>query len=379
MSTSFFSSADIQQLWQAMVAANHVSDGIWKAALQPLMGLYRTSLPPSDSAAGVFQVLNVLNTTPRLVDGSIPVEVVFGNLRILSPDARVTELAARLLARLQGESGMGRGGGPPVGYTGAHEEAYTGPNDDTLPFDFLSGGYKAGRSVVKLVVPRFEGSQPAIGASGQQRRYSGTGWLIAPELIITNLHVICARETGEGDPDPADLELQVKGTEVQLDYDRDKAVPVTTTVTGLVARGQRGGERDYAVLRVVRRAEWPAPLALRRQRPSIPPEGYAVNIIQHPAGMPKRVAARSNLLRPSTAPELQYFSDTLGGSSGSPLCNDAWEVIGLHRASGPASNVIVKGKEASTYNIGVPIDAILADLQATSPALLGEIAPSILP
>jgi endonuclease G, mitochondrial len=130
---------------------------------------------------------------------------------------------------------------------------------------------------------------------------------------------------------------------------------------------------------VVRRAEWPAPLALRRQPPSIPPEGYAVNIIQHPAGMPKRVAARSNLLRPSTGRELQYFSDTLGGSSGSPLCNDAWEVIGLHRASGPAANVVVKGKPASTYNIGVPIDAILADLQATSPAVLGEIAPSILP
>lgn len=379
MSISLFPGADIQQLWQALVDANHVGDSIWKAALQPLMGLFRTSLPASDTAGGLFQVLHILCSTPRLVDGSIPVEVVLGNLRILSPDARVTDLAARLLARLAGESGIGRGGGPPVGYTAAHEEAYTGANDDTLPFDFLNGGHKVGRSVVKLVVPRYEGAQPAIGSNGEQRRYSGTGWLIAPELVITNFHVICARETGEGDPEPADLDLQVTGTSVQLDYDREHAVPATTTVTGLVARGQRGGERDYAILRVVRRAEWPAPLALRRQPPSIPPEGYAVNVIQHPAGMPKRVAARSNLLRPSTGRELQYFSDTLGGSSGSPLCNDAWEVIGLHRASGPAANVVVKGKQASTYNIGVPIDAILADLQATSPAVLGEIAPSILP
>jgi endonuclease G, mitochondrial len=373
-----FSTAEIQQLWQAMVGAN-VGGAVWKAALQPLMSLFRTNLPPSDTAAGLFEVLNILNATPRLVDGTIPIEVVLGNLRLLSPDAHVSELAARMLARLQGESGLGRGGGPPVGYTAPTDEAYTGSSDDTLPFDFLRGGHQAGRSVVKLVVPRFEGGQPAIGANGQQRRYSGTGWLIAPELIITNLHVICARETGEGDPDPADLELQVTGTEVQLDYDRDQAVPATTTVTGLAARGQRGGARDYAILRVVRRDAWPAPLALRRQPPSIPPEGYAVNIIQHPAGMPKRVAARSNLLRPSTDHELQYFSDTLGGSSGSPLCNDAWEVIGLHRASGPAANVVVKGKPASTYNLGVPIDAILLDLQATSPAVLGEIAPSILP
>jgi len=39
MSASSCSGADIQQLWQALVDANHVGDSIWKAALQPLMGL----------------------------------------------------------------------------------------------------------------------------------------------------------------------------------------------------------------------------------------------------------------------------------------------------------------------------------------------------
>ena len=124
---------------------------------------------------------------------------------------------------------------------------------------------------------------------------------------------------------------------------------------------------------------WPAPLRVRRQRPSVPKEGYAVNIIQHPEGLPKRVAARSNLLKSATQSEMQYFGDTLGGSSGSPLFNDSWEVIGLHRASGPSSGVLVKGREASTYNLGIPLDAILKDLEGTNKAVFDEVAPSIVP
>ena len=380
MAAPYFTQDQIRELWQALVAANHVGDSVWNGALRSLMPLYKAALPPSNDAGGMFAALADLNRTPRLVDGSIPIEVVLGNLRILSTDPTVTDLAARLIAQLQGESGLGRAGGKAVAYAAAQQEAYTGTNDETLPYDFLRRGDELGRSVVKLVVPRFENGQPAMGPAGQQRRYSGTGWLIAPDLIITNLHVVSARETGEGDPLPQDLDLQIKATEVQLGYDRDDATPAKTTVTAGVAWGQRGGERDYALLRVTTLPTWPAPLRLRRQPPSIPPEGYAVNIIQHPAGMPKRVAARSNLLRPTTPPatELQYFSDTLGGSSGSPLCNDAWEVIGLHRASGPASNVIVKGKEASTYNIGIPIDAILRDVEKENPTVFADIKPSIL-
>jgi hypothetical protein len=60
------------------------------------------------------------------------------------------------------------------------------------------------------------------------------------------------------------------------------------------------------------------------------------------------------------------------------LCNDAWEVIGLHRASGPSSNVLVNGREAAAYNLGVPIGAILEDVERVSAKVYGEIAGQIL-
>ena len=368
-----FSNNDITRLFNAMVAANHLADGLWPAAIQPLMPLYRHSLPAANNPGGLFQALFFLNQSGRLTDGSIPFEVVLSGIRILSADGAVSKIAAQMLAALQGAETK-------IEYKAPQEEAYTGTTDDTLPFDFLEQGMTAGRSVVKLMVPRFEGGGPAMGSNGKQRMFRGTGWLVAPDLLMTNLHVVSARETDEPTPGDADLALQIKGTEVQLDYDRDGADGPKTTVVEGVAWGKRGGEHDYAILRVAKLAKWPAPLRLRQQPPSIPKAGYAVNVIQHPAGLPKRVAARSNLLRPITvATQLEYFSDTLGGSSGSPLCNDAWEVIGLHRASGPASNVVVNGKEASTYNIGIPIAEILKHLQTEKPEIFKEVQPQILP
>lgn len=183
----------------------------------------------------------------------------------------------------------------------------------------MLGGHTAGRSVVRLLVPRHENGVSVQGPTGP-RVFKGTGWLIAKDLVVTNFHVLCARETGEDDPAAADLELQIAKTVVELGYDRDGATPVPIRVLGAAVRGQRGGARDYALVRVEPQGTWPPPLRLRGGKPSIPSTGFPVNIIQHPLGWPKRVAARSNLLKAATADELQYLGDTLGGSSGSPLC-----------------------------------------------------------
>ncbi len=349
----------------------------WNAALGALLPAFRDTLPARpQQLAEAFVTIQQLNITGRLIDGTVPMQVVLAKLAILSPLEAMIMLAKQLGASAEGRIGIG-GGGAPVRYEAPAPEAYAGDGDELLPFDFMLGGHTAGRSVVRLLVPRHEAGQPSLGSSGP-RVFKGTGWLIAKDLVITNFHVLCARESDESDPGPADLELQVGKTTVELDYDREGATPIAVPVLEAVALGQRGGARDYALLRVQPQGTWPPPLRLRTGKPSIPSTGFPVNIIQHPQGWPKRVAARSNLLKAATADELQYLGDTLGGSSGSPLCNDAWEVIGLHRASGPASGVTIKGRAATAYNVGVPIDAILRDLEQRHAPVFAEISPNIL-
>jgi endonuclease G len=65
--------------------------------------------------------------------------------------------------------------------------------------------------------------------------------------------------------------------------------------------------------------------------------GQPVNIIQHPDGGPKTwVTLNDNRLVGITEEGfIQYTADTLEGSSGSPVFNQAWELVGLHHAGVP--------------------------------------------
>ena len=378
----YLSKKDLEALFLTIRDKGPLQDGTWQAARATLNPGYQGALPTSGNAAAELMLqLTDINRTERLVDGTVPIEVVLGSLKLQSTRAVVVELVAALLARIEGATGPGAPPGGTLEYTAPQPEAYVGERDDMLPFDFMERGYRTGRSVARLVVRRFEDGKAAIPGNGAQRTFLGTGWMVTPNLFITNFHVVCARESDEGDPTDADLALQVAATEIQLDFDREDAIPRSVKDVELVAHGARGGKRDYALLRVKQLPppdRWPAALRLRLEPPAVPDEGYSVNIIQHPQGWPKRIAMRSNLLKRATPSQLEYFGDTLGGSSGSPLCNDAWEVIGLHLASGPATNVMVNGRTAVAYNVGIPIAAIIDDLKATNAAVAKELDASII-
>ncbi len=44
-----------------------------------------------------------------------------------------------------------------------------------------------------------------------------------------------------------------------------------------------------------------------------------------------RLGFRNNFVVTGTESRLSYLTDTAGGSSGSPICDDAWFVAALHR------------------------------------------------
>ena len=100
----------------------------------------------------------------------------------------------------------------------------------------------------------------------------------------------------------------------------------------------------------------------------------ALNIVQHPAGEVKQIAIRRNdFVGPleGDANRFTYLTDTLPGSSGSPVFNDEWEVVGLHRGSRKLPEQVYLQGEAIRYNnVGVLMRAILQDLPA---ALRAEI------
>ncbi|MFV2121403.1 trypsin-like serine peptidase, partial [Streptomyces sp. Act-28] len=99
----------------------------------------------------------------------------------------------------------------------------------------------------------------------------------------------------------------------------------------------------------------------------------AVNIIQHPGGAPKRVALRNNLVFEADERDLRYFTDTRGGSSGSPVLTDDWLVVALHRGARRVENVSFQGRGTAFVNVGTQFSAVLDHLATHAPRVRAEI------
>jgi hypothetical protein len=312
----------------------------------------------------VFADLVRMNAVDRLVDGGVPLELWLRNAVRQTTEAAPREVLASALEEVSAAAA----GEPPVPPAAEIEElneeiVY---EDDTVEYAFLHRGWQAGIAVARLRVPRFRDGKPA-GAVGPTL---GTGWLVADELVMTNHHVVAARSRGElADVREDDLRRQGAQANVEFDVDFEDAGGTGTRCSGLVAWDRA---LDYAVLRL----ETPAgrePLRLRREPLSLgPAERMPVNIIQHPMGDSKRVGLRNNLLTYASEHELRYLTDTRKGSSGSPVLDDAWRVVGLHRSS-KRLPVQFQGRTTAVVNVGTTMCAILADLAARHAGIYEEI------
>jgi endonuclease G, mitochondrial len=194
------------------------------------------------------------------------------------------------------------------------------------------------------------------GAGGEPEGFA-TGFLIGAHLIITNHHVFAAAE-------------ETRNCGIQFGYEK---------VNGVLTDGMifpfdtsrffyANEELDFAVVGV-------APVALGsgtslsqfKSLGLIPTPGKIlvgqdVSIIQYPEGGPKKYGVRDNelLIAPTDADLfLQYTTDTLPGSSGSPAFNKDWEVVGLHHSGVPEmKNGQITTIDGKPWNNTMPDSAI---------------------
>jgi endonuclease G len=215
--------------------------------------------------------------------------------------------------------------------------------DDTLGFErvigardmvqvtFLHQALEAARAVCRL---RLRGETP--GPVG-----FGTGFLVAPGVLLTNHHVL---ET----PEAANLALAEFDAELNLNYVlREQRIfnllPDKLFVTD--------ANLDFTFVAVNSVAHDGTPLADFRWLRLLRESGKAINgewvtIIQHPGGQTKQIVLRDNEVislpkeyQARIGPAfLHYTSDTERGSSGSPVLNDQFDVVALHHKAVPEYN-----------------------------------------
>ncbi|MEB3215893.1 MAG: trypsin-like peptidase domain-containing protein [Nostocales cyanobacterium 94392] len=204
------------------------------------------------------------------------------------------------------------------------------------PISFLQQGLEVSRSVAY------------IGVRNSQESWSGTGFLVAQNLLLTNNHVLPNSDLLSGTIFRFNYEENFQGESQATDEYRPESNGIFHTNQAL----------DYTLVEIKgepgKKWGW-LPLMAKGIR-----HDSRVNIIQHPQGQPKQISLQNNFVQYVGGNVVQYVNSTLPGSSGSPVFNDAWEVVALHHAGG---NILEPTTQRRYFrNEGTLIESILADL-----------------
>jgi len=215
-------------------------------------------------------------------------------------------------------------------------EKILGLQSTLVPITYLEIGLDRARAVVRVRLPNLS---------------SGTGFVTANRTLITNHHVLPSVESA-------------KKAVVQFNYQQ--------TAAGLSAPMQEARLRPQDFFRTSEKDDWTAVRIagdidkwgwLKLAKTSIK-VGAPVNIVQHAGGGPKQVSLQANRVAFVGAGRIQYLTDTLPGSSGSPVFDATWNVVALHYSGGWLSEPNSPLKATYYRNEGILIDRIIDGLAA---------------
>jgi hypothetical protein len=227
---------------------------------------------------------------------------------------------------------------------------------------------------------QIEGRVCRVEVDGQAE---GTGFLVAPDIVITNYHVVESVITGKG-----------QGSSIRLRFDYKRLADGTTVNNGTLfdlqsdawlidhspydpvdeqaspkPREAATDKLDYAFLRV-RDRPGDSPIGGQADQDA-PKRGWieiqsmshdflnqpALFIVQHPKGDPLKLALDTQAVVEvnDNGARIRYRTNTEPGSSGSPVFDQNWNLVALHHSGEPAFK--------PSWNEGIPFTAILALLK----------------
>ena len=213
-------------------------------------------------------------------------------------------------------------------------EKLIGSQSTLLPISFLEKGLIRSRSVARVVL-----------GNGTL----GSGFLTKGNIFITNHHVF--HDAVEAKTAKLQFNYQRNSEGLDLQPSEYQLNPDDGFLTS--------EEDDWSLTKVNGdpNQDWGAidirPVEVKAQD--------FVNIIQHPAGDRKQIALYHNLVAFANDKRIQYLTDTLPGSSGSPVFNTDWRVVALHHSGGW---LVEPGTKKTYYrNEGIHINLIYEALK----------------
>lgn len=206
-------------------------------------------------------------------------------------------------------------------------EKFTQGRSTLLDIAFLQRGFELAPAVVRLLVT----------LDGQP--FFGTACRIGPDLFLTNHHVLFSAAGS-----------RATTVEAWFGYERSFGGPTKAHVscTGDVSSITGAKDDDWAVVRLVEPVPDGVPVLDLRTGATVSVDDR-VYIIQHPQGGVKKIGMVHNVVKAVDDDVILYWTDTDEGSSGSPVFDEQWRVVGLHHywttvRNGPRTEIRNRGR-----------------------------------
>lgn len=186
----------------------------------------------------------------------------------------------------------------------------------------------------------------------------GSGFMIAPDLVITNHHVIPTAEIAAQSTFTFNYQLDANDLEAPTET-------VSAVSGGLFYTNP---DLDVTVAQIKHAAGVFAPLRLSTSNARM---GDRVSIIQHPGGHFKKISMQHNFVQYADSRVLQYTTSTEPGSSGSPVFNDDFDVIAIHHSGGWLTEPNTRLRVFR--NAGTSMGAVLQALKQDADAIFTQL------
>ena len=251
-----------------------------------------------------------------------------------------------------------------------HLESIINSEDNFLDIYLMYGAIYCHQAVGQIEIPK--------GTA------KGTGFMIGPDLMLTNQHVLKKEEylqkavvrfnyLSDAFNTPSTGELYTFQTDF---YEYSPAEELDYALVRLNECPLKEKARDYATLsdkslpKLVHSGVHRGYLVIA---PYFITQDEPVYIIQHPQGKTMKVVMTENhVTEDMKGSRVHYVADTMDGSSGSPVFNKQWEVVALHHSGGPypseSTGETLKRfakawKGRWRFNEGITMAAILEDFK----------------
>jgi V8-like Glu-specific endopeptidase len=197
-------------------------------------------------------------------------------------------------------------------------EVLTMGKSTLLPISFLAQGVKRSKSVAKIEIK-----------VSTQKVDVGTGFLFKIEgsdevFFITNYHVLNDRELIDQTRIIFNFELDINGDAIQSkSFKIDEDGPWYLSPVD---------QFDICVCKLLDPTLQLQQFEFLELRKIEVFKNEFVNVIQHPGGQMKQISLFHNIVTNVDGKKIQYLTDTLKGSSGSPVFNRDWDVVAIHHS-----------------------------------------------